>query len=107
MPLIATQRPKKTPGAIRNCAMDFDGSLAPGEVIETAAVVELGTSDLTISGAGPTTAEHIILDERIPLGRAAQWQVSGGTRGKLYRLRVTVETDGQQTIEADCFLEVV
>jgi len=74
----------------------------------TPTVLEVGTSDLTISNVGITSDEWILDGFPVSKARAVEFTVAGGVAGTTYALRVTAGTDatGPQTLIRDLELRV-
>ncbi len=105
----APQQQSKTASEIKNAACDFTGKLDTGEVLTgTPTVVEVGTSDLTLSNKVVSTAVLTILGRSVAIGKAVQFSVEGGTAGRSYEILITVDTDSSpaQRLTAKLPLEV-
>ena len=95
--ITAEEEPCVAVGETVNGAFSFDGRLAPGETISTVAPpVEIGTSDLTITGETPSTEEMEISEKDIPAGRAIVYTLTGVTGNKTYRVRFTITSSAGQ-----------
>lgn len=100
MPITNSEIPVVSVGDTDTGAISYDALLDDGELIASVGgVVEVTTSDLTISNVAASTATLKIDKKTVPIGRAVQFSVSGQSAtggddsdGK-YRLRVTVTTD--------------
>jgi hypothetical protein len=91
--IIADQIPAFAVGDTRNGAISFAGQLDSGEALTgTPTVVELTTTDLTISGVAVSTTALTINGETVAIGEAVQFKVVGMTAAN-YRLKVTATTD--------------
>ena len=98
----ARERPVMIEGETRNGKVSFVDLLDDGESLTgTPTVVEVTTSDLTISNAAVSAAALTINGESVATGKAVQFKVTGGTAGTTYLLRITVSTDATpaQTFE--------
>lgn len=100
----AKQRPIMVSGETRNGKVSFVDLLDSGESLTgTPTVVEVTTSELTISNAAVNTAEETINGETVAIGKAVLFKVTDGGSGDLatYTLRITVSTDATpaQTFE--------
>lgn len=96
MPTLAMQRPTKAAGAVRNAIIDYTDELDTGdtgELLVDPTVAEVTTEDLTIESVAVNTGTKNCLGETVAVGKAVQFRVSGGTKGRVYTLRVTVDTD--------------
>lgn len=84
----------KTVSEIRNGAVSFVGKLDSGELLTgTPTVVEVTTSDLTISNVAVNTAALTINGLSVAIGQAVQFKVVGGIADTVYTLRTTAITD--------------
>jgi len=111
MPSIASQRGEMSAGATRNVAIDYTDKLDSGELLTgTPTIVEVTTSDLTLSNKVVSTGALTILGNTVATGAAVQFKVVA-TSGLLgcYRIRVTVATDATvaQTFVDDFILDVI
>lgn len=80
---------KKRAAEVKNFAVRFDADLVTDEDLTgTPTVVELYTSDLTISNVGLNLAERLVSGLNIAANRAVEFTVAGGTRGQVYTLEV-------------------
>lgn len=66
------------------------------------------SSDLTFTNAGANTSRITSVDGRtdIPVGKAVEFFVSGGVAGKTYRITITAETNGLETVVGRVHLKV-
>lgn len=90
----APERPVTAPGEINNVSVSFDGVLDLAETLTgTPAVVEVTTTDLTISSIAVSTEALRINGKNVGTGRAIQFRVQGQlTASKLYTLKITATT---------------
>lgn len=95
----AQERPDAVPGETNIYSVSLDGKLDSGETITgTPTVVEVTTSDLTISSITVSSAELTINDRAVAAGRAIQFKVAGqDTASAPYRLKITAATSAGQT----------
>lgn len=78
----------------RNFAVYFGEGLVGEELlIGTPTVVEVGTADLTISNVGRNVEQQWIGRWDAVIDKAVVFTVSGGTAGRVYKLRITAGTD--------------
>lgn len=90
----AAEIESKTVIEVRNVAVNYVGKLDVGELLTgTPTVAEIDTTDLTFANIGVSTVALTIAGVSVPLGRAAQFKVSGGVAGTKYRIRVTATSD--------------
>ena len=90
----AIEVPTKTKSEVLNAAVSFSVKLADGEKLTgTPTVVEVTTSDLTLSSKVVSTSELDISGVPTPIGEAVQFSVSGGVVGQLYAINVSCATD--------------
>jgi hypothetical protein len=98
-------------GEARTPAVSFVGVLESGELLTgTPTVVEVTTSDLTITNEVVNTAAITINSKSVAIGQAVQFKVTGqAAASSPYTLRVTASTDADpaQTIIRDLTLLVV
>lgn len=100
----------KTASEVRNVAVDFQGKLDASELLTgTPTVVEVTTSDLTLSDKVVSTGALTILGKTVATGEAVQFKVLGGTAGTSYTIRITAATNSTpaQTLIVDLTLRVV
>lgn len=111
MPInVAPQRACKSAGETRNIAVSFAGWLDTGEVLTgTPTIVEVGTSDLTLGNKVVSTGALTINGLVVPTGEAVQFNVSGGTAGTEYTIKITPGSDSTpaQTFVGNVILDVV
>lgn len=113
MTLEAPQTHVKTAGETRLCTVSFRDILSSGELLTgTPTVVEVTTSDLTLSSKAVNTAAVPVSDvypEQVAIGQAVQFLAAGGTAGTTYTIRVTCGTDASsaQTLSRRVRLKVV
>ena len=106
---IAPQRPTKRVSEILIAAVSFVGRLDVGEKLTgTPIVVELGSTDLTLSSKQVSTSILTINDKRVAIGHAVQFKVSAGIAGTRYNIRLTAQTDAvpPQTVIGRIILDV-
>lgn len=90
----ASQIPSMVVGETKNAAVDFTQVLDSGEALTgTPLVVELTTTDLTITNKAVNTAVVSILGESVAIGKAVQFSVTGVVAGTTYEVSITVTTD--------------
>ena len=91
-------------GETRNVAVSFAAKLDSNELLTgTPTVVEVTSSDLTITNAVVSTAELTILSETVAIGQAVTFTVSGAlasgglttppSKAGLYQIKVTPLTN--------------
>lgn len=91
----APQRPVVAVGETRNVSVSFVDLLDSGEVLTgTPTIVEVTTTDLTISNKRVSTTATTINGETVAIGKAVQFKVSGQlTTNSPYTIKITVGTD--------------
>lgn len=106
----APQIHTKTVSANRNIAFAFDDVLDSGELLTgTPTILEVTTTDLTITNKTVSTAELTIDDIATPLGEAVQCHITGGVANTTYEVLITVTTDSTpaQTLNGKFVLKVI
>jgi len=106
----APQIHTKTVGDERNIAYAFDDVVDSGELLTgTPVILEVDTTDLTISNKVVSTAELTIDDITTPIGEAVQCHITGGVANKTYEVLITVSTDSTpaQTLNGKFVLKVI
>lgn len=88
----------KKAGETRMFRLDFGRSISGDEVVDSAAVVEVGTSVLTIAAEAVTDEERPIAGRAVPKEHAIQFTIAGGVAGATYILRATATTDEGQIL---------
>lgn len=111
MSVIALQQqPQMSVGDTETFGIDYTGWLDSGELLTgTPTVVEVISTDLTISNKVISTVLLTILDESdVAIGAAVQFVVSGQLTGITYTVRVTIGTDATpaRTIVRDVVFHV-
>ncbi len=91
----APQRPTSVPGNEDLHSVSAVGQLDSGELVASVTdVVEVTTTDLTISNKAVSTTELTINNLAVAIGKAIQFKVVGQVvANSPYRLKVTVVTD--------------
>lgn len=98
MPSIAPQRHKKTVSEARLVSVDMRGVLEAGELLTgTPTIVEVTTTDLTLTSKQVNTNPVTINGAVCVAGQAVQFKVAGGVAGTNYVIRITVGTAGNPT----------
>ena len=81
-------------GAIENGAADYTDWLDGTELLSgTPTVVEVDTADLTISQVERNTATVEVKGRTVAIDKAVKFRVAGQLTGKLYKLKITVDSD--------------
>jgi len=89
---------EKKVSEIRNVAISFAGVVDVGELLTgTPTIVEVTTTDLTLSNKVVSTAQLTINGKKVLIGEAVQFKVLGGTADTNYGIRITVGTDSTPT----------
>ena len=104
---IAKQIPYKSVSEARAVSIDYTDLLDSGEVLAgTPTVVEVGSSDLTLSNKARNSSGAVtILGDSVAVNSAVQFHVaSGGVAGKRYTIKVTVSTNAST---AQTFVDLV
>lgn len=93
MPNTAPQRHTKSVSELRNVAIDCRGLLDTGELLTgTPTIVEVTTTDLTLSSKAVNGSSLTINGEVCIAGQALTFRVAGGVAGSSYVIRATVGT---------------
>lgn len=93
----------------RTIARSFADRLVHDELLTgTPTVVEVGSSDLTISSPALTVADGYFFNAWLIESKAVTFSVAGGTAGHSYLIRVSVATDSDapQTLTEEITLRV-
>ena len=100
MPIAIPPRMQISEGATSKVSVDLTDDLDDGELIASVAVVELVSSDLTITnlagGANTATVNTgtlVIRGRTVAIGKAFRFQVSGQDAGSTYTLKYTYTSD--------------
>jgi hypothetical protein len=96
--LTAKEVRYKTPGAVRNVKVDMTAFLDEGETLDGTPTITEPDGIETASAAVSTQALKIN-DTYVEAGKAITFTVSGGTKGEEYRILVSCDTSGGQTVE--------
>lgn len=98
----------KKAAEVRTFVVDFRHKLLAEELLSgTPTVVEVTTSDLTISEETLTVSPLDPIGKIfIPTDQAVRFLVAGGTAGTEYTIRVTATTDDGQTLIQEITLRV-
>lgn len=110
MPNTAPQRRTKTVGETRNVAVSFVDVLDAGELLTgTPTVVEVTTSDLTLTNKAVNGSSLVVNGETCLAGQVVTFTVAGGVAGTAYEIRITAGTNAAnaQTLQATVKLKVV
>lgn len=110
MPNTAPQRHTKTVSEVRAVALSMTGLLEDGELLTgTPTVVEVDTSELTLTSKAVNTDAMLVNAETCVAGQVVTFLVAGGVAGTTYRIKVTVGTNGSpaQTFVVSLSLRVV
>jgi len=106
----ATSTEQKTAGEARNISIRFSELLDDGELLTgTPTILELVSSDLTISSKAVSTAIRTINGVSTPIGEAVQCSITGGTAGITYEVQIVAATDSTpaQSLYGNIKLKVV
>jgi len=106
----ALQTQEKTAGAERLISVRFSELLDDGELLTgTPSILELVSSDLTITNKVVSTAIKTINGVSTPIGEATQCFVTGGTVGTTYDIQIIAVTDATpaQTLYGNIKLKVI
>jgi hypothetical protein len=92
--IVAPERPVCAEGDTDLGSVSFSNQLDAGETLTgTPLVVEVDTTDLTISNKTVSTAILEINEVNVPIGEAVQFKVSGMLKETgVYKLKITVTT---------------
>ena len=106
----AKERLTAVVGETRLFSVSFDGKLDSGELLTgTPTVVEVTTSDLTISNKAVNVAALSINHETVAIGKAVQFKVSGQLAASSpYTILITCGTDSDpaQTVKGRVVFKV-
>lgn len=94
-------------GESRIAAIDGQRDLDSAETFSgTPTVVEVTTTDLTLSSKQINTVAIVVLDKNVAIGKGIQFLVSGALAGKVYQINVTTtsSTTPSQTRVYRCWL---
>ena len=103
------QRIFKSAGETRNAGGNLIGKLDDGELLTgTPTVLEVSTSDLTLTNKVVNTAALTLEGVSVAVGQAVQFSVAGGTAGSTYQITCTCGTDSTpaQTVKQTVTLVV-
>ena len=92
--IVASQRPQFAVGDVRNCGASFAEQLDSSETLTgTPTVVEVTTTDLTISNVTVNTSTLTFHGDTIAIGEAIQFKVAGQKSTHTpYTLKITTTT---------------
>lgn len=91
---IATEINQKTPDDETIVSIDCKGVLDDGELLDSiTSVIELITSDLTISATAINILPLIINGRVVPVGEALQCLIADGVAGETYKVTAKVVTN--------------
>lgn len=108
MPIKLEQRPVISVGETEVVSIDYTEYLDADELLAgTPTVVEVTTTDLTLTNKVVNTAAVRILERDVAIGKAVQFKISGQEINTQYSIRVTATTDGGRTVVRDAILTVV
>jgi len=108
MPIKLDQRPVISVGDIDHPRVDYTNFLDSTELLTgTPTVVEITTTDLTITTKVINTAEVRILERDVAIGKAVLFKVSGQKANTEYTIRITVSTDAGRVSVRDAILKAV
>ena len=95
MPKTLKQRHTLSVGATRLVRVDGTDDLDDGASFTgTPTVVEVTTSDLTLTNKAVNSATYTDIDgATVAIGKGLQFTASGGSAGTTYTIRVTCSTD--------------
>jgi len=94
----------KTDGETRNVAVDFTAKLDSGELLTGTPTVTDASGDLTITNKAVNAEQLTINNKTVAVGKAVQFQVSGGSVGNNYPIVISVGTD---STPAQTLVEIV
>jgi len=108
MPIKLDQRPVISVGDTEFAKIDYTEYLDSAELLTgTPTVVEVTTTDLTITSKIVNTVAVRILERDVAIGHAVQFKVTGQKSNTEYSIRITVSTDGGRTCVRDAILKAV
>jgi len=106
MTSTAPQIQEMSASEVRHVAVDFSGKLDTGETLTgTPTVVEVTTTELTITNKAVSTGVLSINGVSVPIGEAIQFTVDAASSG-FYEILITCGTSESQTIDAKIYLRV-
>lgn len=105
----ATQVHTKHPSEVRNCSVSFANLLDTSELLTGTPTVTATPSGLTFGSQQVNASQLTVSGVAIPIGKAVQFRVSGGSSGVEYRLEVSCGTNASpaQTLVVECSLLVL
>ena len=99
MPITLQGLPKVSVGDTDVAAVDLTDYLDSGETFTgTPTVVEITTTDLTITNKTVNTAVLTLNGRTVAVGAAIQFKVSGMAANKTYKVQVTGTTTASRTL---------
>lgn len=99
MPITLTGLPKISVGDTDTVSVDLQDYLDSGETFTgTPTVVEITTTDLTLSNKTVNAAAITIQGRAVGIGAAIQFKVSGQLAGRTYKIQVTGTTTASRTL---------
>ena len=108
MPIKLEQRPVISLGDTDIAKIDYTEYLDADELLTgTPTIVEVTTTDLTLTNKVVNTEEVRILERDVAIGKAILFKVSGQKINTEYTIRITVSTDGGRTAVRDAILKAV
>lgn len=108
--MVATlEMPIKTVGETRNGAISLFSTLDDAELLTGTPTITSTPSGLTFAQVKVNTVEVEVNELQVPVGKAIQFSVSGGTHNGTFKCRATVTTTSTpaQTLEVDFILKVM
>lgn len=100
MPITIQGEPIISVGDTDVVSVDLQDYLDSGETFtgSTPTIVEVTTTDLTLSNKAVNTSTLIVDGRSVGIGQAIQCKVSGQLAGRTYRLQFTCATTASRTI---------
>jgi len=81
-------------GETRNVKIDYTDKLDSGELLTgTPTITEVTSSDLTLANKAVSTAQLTINGATVAIGAAVQFNVTGGTAGTEYKVKIIATSD--------------
>lgn len=107
MTIRAKQVQRKSSGETLQVRISFADLLVDSDTLTgTPTVAEQTTTDLTLTSKEVNSTAITILGESVAAANAVTFLCAGGTAGKTYTIRVTVDTAGSSIFERDILLNV-
>jgi hypothetical protein len=108
VPIKLEQRPIISVGETEVAKIDYTEYLDADELLTgTPTIVEVTTTDLTLTNKAVSTEVVRVLERDVAIGKAVLFKVSGQKINTEYSIRITVSTDGERVSVRDAILKTV